>query len=103
MNEDISYRTSFKLPTPASQVSSTDEHEFSTLLKVRNDFAADIAALHDFNAFEVKAENPNERAHILLHDVEVNQAVYNILEPLFARLDDTVNDINQKYREKLNG
>ena len=104
MEPEIPYRTPFQPFTPAESVSSTDENEYSTLLQVRNDFAEAIAELSSFTAFDIdKSKTPTERAKILLHDVEVNQAAYAILYPLFETLNSTVNSINQKYREKLNG
>lgn len=84
-------------------MSSTDENEFSTLVKVTQDFAEQLEMLHHFNAFEIgKDKLPASRAKILLHEVEVNQAVYAVLLPIFETLNSTVNDINQKYRERLN-
>lgn len=104
MNEEIPYRTPFQTFSPAVSASSTDENEYSTLLQVRNDFGEAITALSSFTTFDIdKSKPPTERAKILLHDVEVNQAAYAILYPLFDTLNSTVNSINQKYREKLNG
>jgi hypothetical protein len=100
MEPEIPYRTPFNT-SPAASVSSTDEHDFSTLLQVRNDFAAEIAKLHDFNAFEFgKDMLPADRAKKLLHEVEVNQAVYAILAPFFETLDSTIQDINSRYKER---
>lgn len=104
MEPEIPYRTRVRNFTPAASVSSTDENEFSTLVKVRKDFAEAMTNLYSFDAFDIdKSKTPTERARLLLHDVELNQAVYAVLLPLYEALNGTVNDINSKYKEKFNG
>ena len=103
MDNDIPYRTPFQNSTPAASVSSTDENEFSTLVKVRADFAEQLALLQSSNAFDVATDKlPADRAKIILHQYDVNKKVYEILMPLYEDLNSTVNDINLKYREKFN-
>jgi hypothetical protein len=103
MDNDIPYRTPFQTFSPAESVSSTDENEFSTLVKVTQDFADELQKLHDFDAFKIaKDKLPADRAKLLLYEVEVNKKVFDILMPLFEMLNGTVNDINAKYRERLN-
>ena len=86
---------------PTASPSATDERELSTLQIVRADLSQAIAALNkDFNAFTIgKDKLPAERAQLLLHEVEVRQAVYDIIAPLIDMIDGTVSEINEKYKK----
>ena len=92
---DIPYRTSVPNFTPAASVSSTDENEFSTLLQARNEFGEAIAQLHHWDAFDLEEKELTVKEQIKAHRV-----AYDILLPLYESFNDTVNQINAKYREK---
>lgn len=91
---EIPYRTRLKDFTPTSPVSSTDENEYSTLLKVRNDLAADLAQLDNWSAFDLTESELSIKQQIKAH-----QLAYDILSPIFDALNNTVNEINIKYME----
>jgi hypothetical protein len=95
MDQDIPYRTPFQTSTPAASVSSTDEHEYSTLLKQRNDFVEALAQLNHWDAFDLKESELGIKEQIKAH-----RLAYDILSPIFESLNSAVNDINAKYREQ---
>jgi hypothetical protein len=95
MDQDIPYRTPFQTSTPAASVSSTDENEYSTLLKQRTDFAEALAELRQFDAFDLTGTELQVKQQIVAHRI-----AFDILSPIFESLNSAVNDINAKYREK---
>lgn len=95
MDDELPYRTPFQYTTPAASVSSTDEHEFSTLLQQRNEFAAAIAQLDHWSAFDLEGTEMTIKQQIKAHEL-----AFGILSPIFEALNSAVNDINEKYREK---
>lgn len=101
-NEEIPYRSPVsQLPT-TDKASSVDEGNYDTLRAVRQELAQAIDALAtDFNAFTIiKDQKPEDRAAILLHEVEVRQAAYDILMPVFEAVNSTMEAVDVKYREK---
>ena len=99
MDEDIPYRTAIEY-SPAQQVSSADEREFSTLQEVRKILGAGITDLYkDFNAFETfKGVSPTVARADLLRQIEGRQIAYEILVPLLDMMDSTMLAINEKYK-----
>lgn len=98
MEPQIPYRTPFQTFTPAASVSSTDENNFDTLTHVRKDLAAAIEKLDHFHAFDLEGTEMNIKAQIKAH-----QLAYEILMPALDAIDSTIESVNQKYKERING
>lgn len=88
---------------PAEQtVSNTDERNFNTLLEAQALLEQEIWNLYkDFNAFDVYKDDHDDKAkQKLLRDIDGKQVAYDILMSVKAKLDDTIQKIEQKNEER---
>lgn len=93
-NENVPYRATISsLPAPAT-TSSVDENEFSTLQTVRKLFAESIGQLNSFNAFDLTESEMKIKQQIKAHEL-----AYDILAPLLETIDNTIMQINSKYKK----
>lgn len=99
--EEVPYRSPI-IVEDASDDTTRDEEEFSTLVSVRDDFQTDLEGLYkDFNAFDPKGDMPDVKAvEILRGDIRAKREAYKILEPLFVRLNSAVNDVENQRKGK---
>lgn len=101
-DENIPYATT-GIPVPAAKPKvSTDEANYDTLIQVRKELAAALAALYkDFNAFTAADKaNTAQAAQDLLVDIKARQIAFGILEPICESVNSTIQLIDKKYREK---
>lgn len=99
--DGLPYRTPGMVGQRPVQTTS-NEQDYSTLQIVRDILAKNVEALYkDFNAFGVnKDKDPDERAKILLHEVEVKQGVFDIVNPLLEAVNSAMLAVDQKYKQK---
>lgn len=94
--DDLSYRSAVPEPTVAKSI-VVNESEYSSLKTVRKLLAQAVDDLSkNFNAFDIlKKEDTTVAAVDLLRQVEVNQAVYNILVPLLDTVDSAITSVKR--------
>lgn len=102
-DEDLPYRadvTSLLAGVESKQVTS-DEVNYNTLKAVKKVLAEALNDLNkNFNAFSINKEDlPSDRARKLLHQVEVNQDVYDIVAPLYDSVVAAIDIVDNKFRE----
>lgn len=101
-DEDIPYRadvTSLLAGADTKQVTE-DEVNYGTLKTVKNALKEALESLNGFNAFTINKEDlPADRARKLLHQVEVNQDVFDIVKPLYDEVVAAIEIVDNKFRE----
>lgn len=104
---DDSDRDDLPMNSPAvgpavTPVSNTDERNYDSLLEAQKDLGAAIRGLYkDFNAFDVYKEDTTEDAkNKLLRTIDGKQVAYDILLPIKAKLDQTIENIKKKNEER---
>lgn len=79
---------------------TADETNYNTLKAVQKVLGEALNDLNKFNAFNINKEDlPADRARKLLHQVEVNQDVYDIVAPLFDSIVAAIDVVDNKFRE----
>ena len=99
--DDMGYRTAIT-PKSSTIPVSRDETNYDTLKNVHDIFVETVDGLYkEFNAFDInKKDLPSDRMKKLLHQVEVNQGVYDVLSPLIERMENAMNDANIDFKKR---
>lgn len=99
--DDLPYRSPVSQAVNSNPVTK-DEDEHSTLKSVFKILEETTTGLYkDFDAFQLyKDKLPADRAKMLLHDVEVKQAVYEIVAPLVQRVGDAIAAADSNFRRR---
>lgn len=101
--DELVYRSpAFRVPVEKDVPSTEDERNYSTLKRVRELLAESIDELHrDFNAFNVlSAGSKKDATEKLLIDITARQIAYTILQPLLETIESSIQQIDNRYREK---
>lgn len=81
---------------------TADEANYDTIKQIGQDLERELNALYkDFNTFQIaKDMDPDERAKILLHEVEVKQGVYDILVPIIDRIHSSLKTADDNFKQR---
>ena len=86
---------------------TTDDANYDTLKEMRDELGEQLEALYkDFNAFDVltliENKTADEVAKAFVIKAAGRQEAYNILLPIFSRLDSVVTAIDTRFMEQNN-
>lgn len=99
--DGLPYRSPVTAQTNPNPV-TRDEEQYDTLKNVFKILEDETARLYtDFNAFTIlKDKHPDEKAALLLHDIEVRQGIYDVLAPLVERLGNAIATADSNFRRR---
>lgn len=95
-DEELPVRSPIDI-SPARNVTTQDEENYSTLVDIQNTINLAIAGLYkDFNAFKIlDKEDDTTATKALLRQIAGKQEAYDILAPIQEQLNSVIDQINE--------
>lgn len=100
--DDLPYRSPVTAASAPASTSSVNEENYNTLKIVRALLEESMAGLYkDFNAFSILSQEDTDKAAAnLLRQIEAKQIAFDILSPVLDAVDNAVQAVDSKYKQR---